>query len=213
MACAICETRRPRRFCPGVRADICSLCCGAEREVSVSCPLDCEYLEEARKHEKPAELDETQVPNRDIKVSERFLEEHQELLMLLGGAVFSAAMETEGAVDYDVREGLDGLIRTYRTLQSGVYYESLPANPLAASIYHAVQDSIADARREETERLGMSKTRDAEVLGALVFLQRLEYDRNNGRKRGRAFLDFLRGIYSEAAATIEEVPPTSLILP
>ena len=53
MACALCETRRPRRFCPGVRGDICTLCCGSEREVSVACPLDCEYLREAHKHEKP----------------------------------------------------------------------------------------------------------------------------------------------------------------
>ena len=34
----------------------------------------------------------------------------------------------------------------------------------------------------------MSETRDADVLGLLVFLQRLEFDRNNGRK-GRAFVD------------------------
>ena len=38
----------------------------------------------------------------------------------------------------------------------------------------------------------MTKTRDADVLGLLVFLQRFELDRNNGRRRGRAFLDALR---------------------
>ena len=46
-----------------------------------------------------------------------------------------AALDTPGAVDYDVREALEALIRTYRTLESGVYYESVPANPLAANIY------------------------------------------------------------------------------
>jgi hypothetical protein len=212
MACAICETRRPRRFCPGVRGDICSLCCGVEREVTVSCPLDCEYLQDARKHEKPAPLDENQVPNRDIRVTERFLEEHQDLLMFLGGAVFSGAMETDGAVDFDVREALDALVRTYRTLQSGVYYETLPPNPLAASVCRSVQNAMTEARRQETERLGLSKTRDADVLGSLVFLQRLEYDRNNGRKRGRAFLDFLRGIYTPESADADAAPP-SLIVP
>ena len=59
MPCAICQIRRPRRFCPGVRGDICSLCCGTEREVTVNCPLDCEYLQEARKHEKLSEFDRT----------------------------------------------------------------------------------------------------------------------------------------------------------
>jgi hypothetical protein len=212
MTCAICETRRPRRFCPGVRGEICSLCCGTEREVSVNCPLDCEYLRDARKHEKPAGVDQAQVPNRDIRVTERFLEEHNDLLMFLGGLAAAGAFETEGTVDFDVREALEALVRTYRTLQSGVYYESLPANPLAAGIYRKVQQGMEEARQRETQQLGMSKTRDADVLGTLVFLQRLEYDRNNGRKRGRAFLDFLRGIY-ESSRDAAAAPPTSLILP
>ena len=44
MNCAICETRRPRRYCPGVRGEICAICCGTAREVTVDCPLDCPYL-------------------------------------------------------------------------------------------------------------------------------------------------------------------------
>jgi hypothetical protein len=212
MACAICETRRPRRFCPGVRGEICSLCCGTEREVSVSCPLDCEYLRDARKHEKPPEFTEDPLPNRDIQVTDRFLEEHEELVMFLGSVVAAGALECEGAVDFDVREALEALVRTYRTLQSGVYYESVPGNPLAAGIFRRVQDAVEEARRQETKQTGMSRTRDAEILGTLVFLQRLEYDRNNGRKRGRAFLDFLRAIYDSAAGA-PAAPPPSLILP
>ena len=50
--CAICHTRRPRRYCPGVRGHICPVCCGTERENTVSCPLDCPYLREARVREK-----------------------------------------------------------------------------------------------------------------------------------------------------------------
>ncbi len=49
-------------------------------------------------------------------------------------------------------------------------------------------------RQQETKQLGMSKTRDADLLGLFVFLKRLELDRNNGRPRGRAFLDLLRGL-------------------
>ncbi|MSV29886.1 MAG: hypothetical protein EXQ52_14235 [Bryobacterales bacterium] len=36
------------------------------------------------------------------------------------------------------------------------------------------------------------KTRDGDVLAILAFLQRLEIDQNNGRPRGRAFLNYLR---------------------
>ena len=42
--------RRPKRFCPGVRGDICTICCGTEREITVDCPLDCVYLREAHQH-------------------------------------------------------------------------------------------------------------------------------------------------------------------
>jgi len=38
----------------------------------------------------------------------------------------------------------------------------------------------------------MQTMRDTDVLGALVFLQRLELQNNNGRRRGRAYFDFLR---------------------
>jgi hypothetical protein len=53
----------------------------------------------------------------------------------------------------------------------------------------------------------MSKTRDADVLGMLVFLERVELDRNNGRPRGRAFLDLLRGLQEESSADASEASP------
>jgi hypothetical protein len=212
MACAICETRRPRRFCPGVRGDICSICCGTEREVTVSCPFECEYLQEARLHEKPVPLDPAGIPNQDVRITEKFIDEHDSLLAFLGNVVAGAALDTPGAVDYDVREALEALIRTHRTLESGVYYESVPPNPLAANIYRAVQNAVAEYRNREQQELGMSRTRDADVFGLLVFLQRIEFDRNNGRRRGRAFLDSLRAFYSGPAAP-DAPSSSSLILP
>jgi hypothetical protein len=210
MSCAICETRRPRRFCPGVRGDICSVCCGTEREVTVDCPFDCEFLREARRHEKP-ESDPALAPNQDIRLTEKFLEDHQPLLMFVGRSLANAALSTSGTVDFDVREALDSLVRTYRTLQSGVYYESLPPNPLAARVHQTVQGDLAEYRRREVQQLGMSRTRDADVLGILAFLQRVEFDQNNGRRRGRAFIDALSTYSREPEPA---APPESpLILP
>jgi hypothetical protein len=212
MACAICETRRERRYCPGVRGEICTVCCGTEREVTVNCPLDCEYLQDARRHDKPVETPDEQIPNLDIRVSEKFVTDHEALITYLGSVIATGALTAEQApVDFDVREALASLVRTYRTLQSGVYYEDIPTNPFASALYRRVQDAMQEARLKETEQHGMTRTRDADVLGALVFLQRIEYDRNNGRKRGRAFIDFLRAIYFSSAPA-EEAPP-SLILP
>jgi hypothetical protein len=195
-----------------VRGDICTLCCGAEREVSVDCPLDCEFLVEARKHDKPPSLAGVELPNRDIQVTEKFLRDNQRLLEFLSAAMLNAALGTPGVVDFDVREALDCLIRTYRTLQSGIHYESLPTNPLAGAIYSAVQGACEEFRKSEKEQLGLTHTRDADVLGTLVFLQHFELDRNNGRKRGRAFLDALHSFYADAAPPSPE-PGSSLVLP
>jgi hypothetical protein len=195
MACAICEIRRPRRYCPGVKGEICSICCGTEREVTVTCPLDCPFLEEARKHERPIPIEPEQIPNREIRISEEFLAEHDALLTATGQALLAAGLGTPGAVDFDMRDALAALIRTCRTLESGLYYESTPENAIAAHVYRRVQEALANFRAEEKRQLGMARTRDADVLAMLVFFQRFELDRNNGRRRGRAFLDFLHGIY------------------
>src|SRR5689334_16750302 len=212
MNCVICETRRPRRFCPGVRGDICSICCGTEREVTVSCPFECEYLQDARQHDKPAPIDPATVPNQDVRITEKFVEENERFLTFLGNIVVGAALDTPGAVDYDVREALESLIRTYRTLESGVYYETVPPNPLAANIYRAVQNAVAEYRNREQQQLGMSRTRDSDIFGSLVFLQRMEFDRNNGRRRGRAFLDSLHAFYADAGAP-DSASSSSWILP
>ncbi|MGA2434063.1 MAG: hypothetical protein ABSG25_02120 [Bryobacteraceae bacterium] len=206
MTCKICQTRRPQRACPGAGGEICSPCCGTERENSIACPLDCAYLREARIHEKPPALDLENLPNADIPVTEDFLRENEELLMFLAGSVLAAGLDTEGAVDTDVRDALDALIRTYRTLNSGIYYETKPANFLAASMQRRIQESLDEFRRKQTEQLGMATVRDTGVLGMLVFLQRFELRHNNGRKRGRAFLNFLREYFVPPAGAPSASP-------
>jgi hypothetical protein len=209
MSCAICRIRRPRRSCPGVHGDICAICCGKEREVTVDCPFDCEYLREARKHEPPAEIDPATMGNPDIRVTEAFLESNGMLMLAIAGIMLAAAMQTR-SVDSDVREALAGLIMTYRTLRRGVIYESLPPNPLAANLFREVQEMVAAYLQEETRRLGMTKTRDMDVLRALVFFERLAFANNNGRPRSRAFLDVLRTL-AEPKPAPNAAP--SLILP
>ena len=175
--------------------------------MSVNCPLDCDHLRDARVHEKPPDVDPDKFPNPDIKVSESFLRNNERLLMFAAATVFQAATQIPGVIDHDVREALDSLVRTYRTMQSGLYYESLPANPLAAGLHQRFQQVIQEFRKRLREAAGITTVRDADVLGILVFLQRLELSNNNGRRRGRAFIDFLRGFFPPGAAG--QRPPVS----
>src|SRR5712692_5433584 len=189
--CKLCEKKRARRYCPGVGGEICPVCCGRERENTIDCPFDCEHLQEARHRERPAATNAADIPNQDIRVSDQFIREHEQEVMWLTAAL-ARALEAGKAVDLDAREALDALIRTYRTLESGLIYETRSQNPYAAAIQQALQQSVEALRKQMAEESGMQRLRDADVLGTLVFLQRLELQHNNGRRRGRAFFDFLR---------------------
>ena len=194
-----------------MNGEICSLCCGTEREATVYCPLDCEFLIEARRHERPREIKPEEVPNQDIRVTDQFLSANRDLIALLAQAVAEAGMKAR-AVDPDVREALDGLVRTYRTLQSGLHYESVPTNPIAAAIFRHIQQRLNELRQKEAQQ-GATHTRDVDVLGALVFLERLELTRSNGRPRGRAFLGALAGAYGSSEATGSGSAAPSLVVP
>jgi len=199
LLCKICNKRRARRHCPGVEGEICAQCCGTERENTVDCPFDCEHLRESRHHAQLAPIPAAEIPNKDVRVPEDFIREHEHLIGWLTAAL-ARAMEQERAVDFDAREALEAMIRTYRTLESGLIYETKPQNPYAASIQGTLGQSIEELRAELAKESGMHTLRDAEILGALVFLQRLEMQHNNGRKRGRAFSDFLRGFFPREPA-------------
>jgi hypothetical protein len=199
--CVLCGIRKPRRYCPAVKGDICTVCCGTEREQSIDCPLECVYLQDAHEHERPPDLDAATIPNQDISVTEEFLKSNEAVMAFLALTVFEGALAEPGTTDYDVRDGLEALIRTMRTMQSGIYYETVSENRFGAAIAAHVREKIEDLKKREMEATGVSTIRDATLLGVLAFLQRLEYSRNNGRKRSRAFLDFLRGFYVPSQET------------
>ena len=208
MACAICRTRREKRHCPGIQGEICAICCGEQREETISCPLTCEYLQAAHERADHEIKDAANLPNPDVTISRDFLRKHLEILIPLQDSILSAALDGN-AVDYDVREALEGLVRTYRTLESGLYYESRPVNPMAAGVFDAVRDRVAEIRKAEDER-GMHKVRDSEILKILIFLHQMEYSLNNGRKRGRRFLSKL--LNAMAHAPDPQQDPASLLV-
>ncbi len=202
--CKICGKRRARRHCPAVHGDICAICCGTEREVSLSCPLECEYLQEAHRREKPTPIDEKLLLDPDIAVTEEFMRDHEELLLFCMVSLVEAALRTSSATDADALEALDALIKTYRTTESGLLYETRPVNTIAAAVQRAFSASFEDYQKLRAERESLSY-RNAEILGVLVFLRRLGQGNQNGRPRGRMYLDLLRQM-TPATARNERVP-------
>lgn len=207
-ACAICGTRRARRFCPGIDGHICPICCGTQREVTVNCPLDCQYLREARLRDKPPVVDPATLPNADVRIPEEFVRQNEVLVISTLAVLSRTALETSGAVDSDVRLAVESLIKTQRTLQSGLYYDSRPDDRVAQRIYGTLQEHLVEIKKKAAEN-GVT-IKDSDVTGTLVFMQRLAIQHDNGRPKGRAFIDLLRESFPPAAAEKQE---GSLILP
>lgn len=207
--CKICGKRRARRHCPAVQGDICPICCGTEREVSLSCPLECEYLREAHRHEKPVPVLEKEISNPDTSVTEEFLQAHEEILLFCIYSLLQAALRTPGAIDADVMAALEALIQTRRTLDSGLVYETRPENSVAAAVQRAFTASFDDYQKLRVEREGFSAMRNSELLTVLVFLHRIGQQNRNGRPRGRMFLDLLRQMTPDVK--VEERAPSIIL--
>ena len=52
--------------------------------MTLDCPLDCPYLLESRKHDRPEPANLRKFPNQDIRLTETFLRDHEPLLIALG---------------------------------------------------------------------------------------------------------------------------------
>ena len=195
MSCAICEKRREKRFCPAVHGRICPQCCGEQREVTLDCPSNCGYLQQARQHEKPRPLQdldqEALFPH--VEISEQFLYEHEHLIMGLNYALAKSAQANPAITDTDLIAALTSMAKTQQTLvNSGLHYETQISSLSQQAIVAEVHQLLKGYRETEQKQLGYSRLRDSEVLGALVFLVRMGHARTSGRPKSRAFVDFVK---------------------
>ena len=129
---------------------------------------------------------------KDVEVSEEFVRDHEELLLFAIYSLLQASLRTPTAADTDALEAVEASIKTYRTAESGLIYETRPENMVAAAVQRAFSDSLANYRKIRDEREGgLAPLRDKEILGVLVFLARFGQQNLNGRPKGRLFLDVL----------------------
>ena len=81
-------------------------------------------MNEARYEANHAQELERPMPHADVKLTEEFLSDHQDLFAGLAASRGAGRFSTAGAVDGDVRAAIEALIKTYRTLESGLVYET-----------------------------------------------------------------------------------------
>lgn len=218
MSCPICNLRKEKRFCPAVHGRICAQCCGEQREVTLDCPSDCPYLQQAREHEKPrapSEIDQAAFFPA-VEIGEQFLYEREHLLLGLTFALAKSARANRTLADRDLITALTSLARSYETLvNSSLIVDQGTTNPAHRAIAAEIDLMVKEFRAAEQKHTGMTRLRDSDVLKALVFLLRLGLARTSGRPRSRAFIDFLFAQFPEnrSAIAAPEEAGSGIIVP
>jgi hypothetical protein len=210
LSCALCSVRKDRRFCPAVHGRICAQCCGEQREVTLDCPSECPYLQQAREHEKPpaaGDLDRDALFPQ-IEITQQFLYDREHLILGLSFALAKSAQANRDLRDRDLIAALNSLAKSYETLvKSSLIYEQPTANIAHQAIAAEIEKMVKEYREAEQKHMGYSQLREADVLKALVFLLRMAYSHSSGRPKSRAYVDFLFAQFPEkhsAIATPEE---------
>ena len=212
MSCSLCGIRKEKRFCPAVHGRICAQCCGEQREVTLDCPSDCPYLQQARQHEKAretSELDrEALLPA--VEISEQFIYEHEHLIVGLSFALAQSVRASRGLTDRDLIAALTSLAKSYETLvNSSLIYGETTANLAQQAIASEIETLVKEYREAEHKHLGYSRLRDADVLKALVFLMRMGQSRTSGRPKSRAFIDFVLSQFPEKQSALASPQDTA----
>jgi hypothetical protein len=218
LSCALCETRKEKRFCPAVHGRICAQCCGEQREVTLDCPSDCPYLMQAREREKPRPADQIEPAALflQVEVSDQFMYEKEHLLMGLTYALAKAARSDRSLHDQDLISALAMLAQSYeRRLNSGLHYEPPLTSESQRRVAAEVETMVKEYREAEQKHVGYSRLRESDVLKALVFLLRLAHGRTSGRPRSRALVEFLFTQFPQKDSAVVTPPEAGsrIILP
>ncbi len=218
MSCAVCETRKEKRFCPALHGRICAQCCGEQREVTLDCPSDCPYLMQAREHEKPRAGDQIDPAGLflQVEVSDQFMYEKEHLLMGLTFALAKAARADRTVHDLDLISALSMLATAYeRRVNSGLHYEQPLTSETQRRVAVEVETMVKEYREAEQKHVGYSSLRESDVLKALVFLLRLGHGRTSGRPKSRVFVEFLFAQFpeKESAVVTPQEAGSRIILP
>jgi hypothetical protein len=200
LSCAICEKRKEKRFCPAIHGRICPQCCGEQREVTLDCPSNCAYLQQAREHERPRplyDLDAVELFSQ-VEVPDQFLYEQEHLILGLSFALAQSARADREMKDSDLIAALAVLTRKQETLvNSGLHYETPITSLSQREIVAGLQKMLKEYREAEQKHIGYSRLRESDVLRAFVFLLRMGYARTSGRPKSRAFVDFVVSQFPE----------------
>jgi hypothetical protein len=187
VSCPICRQRKPKRQCPALGRQICSVCCGTKRLTEIACPADCSYLVASKAH-PPAVVQRRH--QRDVERLLPFLRgltEPQFALLLLfhsGTAGFRRTAVPQ-VTDADVVDAAGTLAATLETVERGIIYEHRPTSLPAERLAGEYRRLLAQLEGDRPGRYG----RDA--AAALRVLERAARESSPPGSPPTAFLELM----------------------
>src|SRR5436305_1898619 len=122
MKCPVCNSRKGKRFCPGLGKTICSICCGEKRIVEIPCPKDCQYLQSGTQYQGQRHYGK-QLRGPDASLFEEFLFEKQPILYGLQGTLVHLYRVFRDFTDKHALEAVQKTLQTCETEEKGVIYQ------------------------------------------------------------------------------------------
>jgi hypothetical protein len=211
MKCDLCTQRKGKRLCPAKHASICPQCCGEKRVLEIECPENCEYLQAGRARESEQEgahFFRTSDPHERAR-RVRILEDCETTLSDIQTLIAIERRANRSLTDADVAEALDCLLKTLRTEDRGILYETTSGNLRADGLRRQLSDLIQSQRYPKEQDQKRLLLKDA--METLELLRAVVASHIESAPSALSFVDFLAR--NLQCGTRSEPSQSSIIIP
>jgi len=183
--CPKCSTRKAKRQCPALAAEICPSCCAEGRLQTIACPRDCVHLGgELYQHRRRQERAQTR-GREFIEIQEKLFRDEgiRELAFRLQADIFYFFRENGSSDDASTAAALE----TLKSFLSKIFVPPEGSSPLGRFLV----ERMADARRYP-EAPGFGTEERRRVAGILA-----GHIRSLARDGSRRYGEVLEGFFGE----------------
>jgi len=196
--CNLCNKRKGKRFCKGLRQWICAECCGEKRFNLINCPDDCVYLEQAKEYSI----------GRVIEIIPNLNSDQWKLHFNIEFLTYKFLSDFPNFTDEEYKEVISLFEKEYSARQGGFFLPALmPKSSRALKLKTIIQEFLNDVEKEKNE-FGLNKITPKEILEVFSWeRERVEEYINKNKNLGpNLFLKFLKRYISNTLSKLSQQP-------
>lgn len=202
--CPKCGRRLAKRHCPGLKLDICHLCCGQKREKEINCFPECRYLVFGRTYqEKRIQAKETLI---NQEKADPINNEHLgRLVFYFEAALLSYRDKHPGFNDKNAYQAIEYALEKIRKGAPKIIMPDQQSRPVNEAGDLLIR--VAEETKTESSSLITTinqKYSKEEKISCLTYLSTSVKAALRQQPNGTLFLDRIREIFSKFAASSKE---------